>query len=171
MQRQSNAILRSFVLAGLFLSAPNITYGQVRPDTYSEKQSPIKVKTSLVMIPTVVTDKSGKRVEDLREEDFEVLRDGRVQKIGFFKHVLTKAELMKAAATPPDAATNVVEGVNDRLTIFVADFLNSSRSEQKTAYVQLLDFLTKAVDVREPLCLLAIDANGAELAQGIAQLR
>ena len=163
MQRQSNAILRSFVLVGLFLSALNITYGQVRPDTHSATQSPIKVKTTLVMIPTVVTEKSGKRVEDLREEDFEVLRDGQVQKIGFFKHVLTKAELMKAAATPPDAATNAVEGVNDRLTIFVVDFLNSSLNEQKTAYVQLLDFLTKAVDVREPLCLLAIDANGVEL--------
>ena len=115
------------------------------------------------MVPTVVTDKSGKHLEDLREEDFEVFRDGQAQKIEFFKHVVTKPELMKTAPTPPDTATNVVEGVNDRLTIFVVDFLNSSLNEQRAAYAQLLDFLTKAADVREPLCLLALDANGLEL--------
>lgn len=77
MQRQSSAILRSFVLASLFLSALNITYGQISPSV------PIKVKTTLVMVPTVVTDKSEKHLEDLREEDFEVFRDGQAQKIEF----------------------------------------------------------------------------------------
>ena len=123
----------------------------------------IKVETTLVMIPTVVTDKSGKRISDLKEEDFEVLREGKVQKIGLFRHVETKAEVMKPAAAPTNAVTNVVESSPGRLTIFVIDFLNSTLTEQRTAREQMLQFLSKTLTAREPVSLLALDQTGVKV--------
>ncbi len=124
----------------------------------------IRVSTKLVLIPTVVTDRNGKRVEDLSEKDFEVLREGRVQKIGYFKHVKTSTAEMKPAAALENGATNVVEGNGEaRLTIFVMDFLNSSFTEQNTAKEQLLKFLSKSLDVKEPISLLALDPAGIKV--------
>lgn len=160
---KSREIARATVLAGALLCASKAGFGQAKPQEQNAPQTEIKVQTTLVMIPTVVTDKSGKRVNDLREEDFEVLRNGKPQKIGFFKHVQSKAEVMKTALAAPDTVTNTVEGSNDRLSIFVLDFLNSSFNEQRTARQQLLKFLSKALDVKEPVSLLALDQNGIKV--------
>jgi VWFA-related protein len=161
---QLNTIVRWFVVASLFLTTPNTSYAQVGPEAHPTKQSPIKVQTTLVMVPAIVADRSGKHIDDLKEEDFEVRRDGKIQKIGFFQHVQTKAELMKPAVAPsPDGFTNAVESNNQRLTIFVIDFLNSSFTEQQTARKQLLKFLSKSLDVKEPLTLLALDQVGVRV--------
>jgi VWFA-related protein len=124
----------------LALSAAGV-FAQSTQGAAGGQAATIKVETTLVMIPTVATDKSGKRISDLKEEDFEVLREGKVQKIGLFRHVETKAEVMKPAAAPTNAVTNVVESSPGRLTIFVIDFLNSTLTEQRTAREQMLQFL------------------------------
>ncbi len=36
----------------------------------------IKVAVEMVSLPVVVTDRSGKRITDLKKEDFEVFEDG-----------------------------------------------------------------------------------------------
>src|SRR5437870_12929588 len=44
----------------------------------------IKIGTALVQVRAVVTDRSGKVVDNLKQEDFEVLENGKPQRIGFF---------------------------------------------------------------------------------------
>jgi hypothetical protein len=56
-----------------------------------------------------------------------------------------------------------LESNNQRLTIFVVDFLNSSLEEQRTARQQLLKFLSKSLDMREPLSLQALDQAGVKV--------
>ena len=160
---QSYTALRVCVLAGLLSLNVAASFGQAKPEAPAGTQPAIKVETTLVMVPTVVTDKSGKRISNLKEEDFEVLRDGKIQKIGLFRHVQTKAEVMKSTGASVDAATNAVESGTQRLTIFVIDLLNSSFSEQKTAREQLLQFLSKSLDVKEPISLLALDQAGVKV--------
>src|SRR5204863_4215171 len=44
----------------------------------------IRVDTNLVQLRTVVTDRNGRAVDNLPQDDFEVLENGRPQKISFF---------------------------------------------------------------------------------------
>jgi len=55
--------------------------GQERPEAQIGKQPTIKMQTTLVMVPAIVTDRSGSHIDDLKEEDFQVSRNGNTQKI------------------------------------------------------------------------------------------
>jgi VWFA-related protein len=154
-------------LALLFLlaTAPP-DFGQNKSGEVTSQAPAIKVHTGLVLIPTEVTDAKGNRVTDLKKEDFAVFENGKRQEIALFEHVRTKGEVMKPAAVPEGVFTNTVERGPDRITIFVLDLLNSRKEEQKEARKQLLEFLSKSLDEREPLCLITVDARGAWLIHG-----
>src|SRR5215510_4030159 len=70
----------------------------------------VRITTNLVQIDATVTDKSGKQITNLRPEDFEVLQDGRQQKItnlsyiatpAFPTQLATKSNTLSKANTPP----------------------------------------------------------------------
>jgi VWFA-related protein len=63
----------------------------------------VRITTNLVQVDAVVTDKSGKQITNLLPEDFEILEDGRPQKITNFSYVASGA----ASASPPVAATPI----------------------------------------------------------------
>jgi len=154
-------------LALLFLLAiapPD--FGQNKSGEVTSQAPTIKVHTGLVLIPAEVTDAKGNRVTDLKKEDFAVFENGKRQEIALFEHVTTKREVMKPAEVPEGVFTNTVERGPDRITIFVLDLLNSRKEEQKEARKQLLEFLSKSLDEREPLCLITVDARGAWLVHG-----
>jgi VWFA-related protein len=52
--------------------------------TPDSAQEPVNLKTTLVQVPAVVTDLSGKFVDDLVKSDFAVFEDGKRQEISFF---------------------------------------------------------------------------------------
>src|SRR5438270_6913984 len=49
----------------------------------------VRITTNLVQIDATVTDKSGKQITDLRAEDFQILQDGRPQKITNLSYIAT----------------------------------------------------------------------------------
>src|SRR5260370_384194 len=51
------------------------------------QDQPIKLKTTLVQVPVVVSDGGGRYVTDLQKDDFELFEDGVRQPIDFFKSV------------------------------------------------------------------------------------
>jgi len=131
------------------------------------RQAPaIKVRTEFVLIPAEVTDSKGNHIADMKKEDFEVLENGRRREIGFFEHVVTKAEVVKPEAPKEGVFTNAVARGPNRITIFVLDLINPKIEEQKEARKQLIDFLSTSLDVREPVCLVAVDAKGVWLLHG-----
>jgi VWFA-related protein len=137
------------------------SFAQNAPDKAATKVAPIQVHTQLVLIPAVVTDTKGNRVPDLKKQDFVVLENGKRQEIAVFEHKMTKAEVMEQPAVAEGVYTNAVVRGDQRITIFVLDLLNSGLEEQRQARKDLIDFLSKSLDLREPLCLIAVDANGA----------
>jgi len=150
----------------LFLILPARSLSQNKADGGATHVPAIKVRTELVLIPAEATDAKGNRVTDLKKEDFAVFENGNRQEIALFDHIRTKAEVMRPAAVPRGIFTNMVEQSQSRITIFVLDLLNSKIEDQKEARKQLLDFLSKSLNGREPLCLLAVDANGVWLIHG-----
>lgn len=58
---------------------------QPQQQTQDQQQpSPIRVQVQEVIVPVTVTDAKGKFVDNLAERDFEILDEGRQQKIRFF---------------------------------------------------------------------------------------
>ncbi len=150
----------------IMFGGPTQTFAQAKPGEGAAQVPIIRVKTGLVLIPAVVTDARGNRVSDLRKEDFAVLENGKRQEIALFDHVTTKAEVMKTADVPAGVFTNAIKQGQNRVTIFVLDLLNSKMEEQKEARKQLLEFLSNSIDVKEPVCLVAVDSRGAWLIHG-----
>ncbi len=150
----------------LFLIVPVRSFPQGKPRDAVTQAPVIKVKTDLVLIPAEVTDAKGNRVTDLKKEDFAVFENDKRQKIALFEHVITKAEVTKAVELPPGEFTNAVQQSTGRITIFVMDLLNSKIEEQKEAKKQILDFLAKSLGDQEPVCLVAVNSQGAWLIHG-----
>src|SRR5436190_22223891 len=60
--------------------------GLVLPLAAQEKTADevIKVSTTLVSVPVIVSDRQGRYIPDLGQADFRILQDGVEQKIDFF---------------------------------------------------------------------------------------
>src|SRR5262245_37984683 len=61
-----------------------------QPDSQTparEQETTVRISTQLVQIDATVTDKKGEHVEDLSEDDFELMVDGKKQNITYFRLV------------------------------------------------------------------------------------
>jgi VWFA-related protein len=65
----------------IFLCVNGEVYGQGIPEKQDDL---IKLGTTLVQVPVVVSDFGGRYITDLKERDFSVYEDGVKQEIGFF---------------------------------------------------------------------------------------
>src|SRR5215207_8790876 len=85
-----------------------------RPQTVEhDEDDVVRITSNLVQIDAVVTDKKGRQVTDLRAEEFEILADGKPQKITNFSYVqnvpdpeptpAALAEDKSGVAAPPPA--------------------------------------------------------------------
>jgi VWFA-related protein len=114
----------------------------------------IRINVNLVQVDAVVTDGKGKPVTDLKSEDFEVLQDGKAQKIQNFEFIRVRDPLRNLtvgsqAANPrtrpdlPPVSTTALRPDQIRRTIaLVADDLALSFD----AIVHVRDALKKWVD-------------------------
>src|SRR5262245_13160064 len=75
----------SILLLVTTLFCPAVSLLGQEPTPKPAPDDVIRVETNLVQIRTVVTDRSGHAVDNLPQEDFEVLENGRPQKISFFE--------------------------------------------------------------------------------------
>ena len=68
----------------------------------------VKITTKLVQLDTVVTDKAGNQVRDLSINDFEILQDGKPQKITNFSYINTESPAQSSPVTTVKNGKNVV---------------------------------------------------------------
>src|SRR5713101_4152600 len=64
----------------------------------------VRITANLVQVDAVVTDKKGAQITDLTDQDFEVLEDGRPQKISNLSYVTTTPVLAGSATQPAPKA-------------------------------------------------------------------
>src|SRR5262245_6181571 len=70
----------------------------------SGQDQPIRVKTELIDLRAVVTDKRGQPVTDLKKEDFELMENGKPQEVSFFSVVKIPGRGEAGPSAPPPAA-------------------------------------------------------------------
>jgi Ca-activated chloride channel family protein len=74
--------LRSILFFWLLIAFVMPVYGQQKE--IQQDQEPIKLKSILVQVPVVVSDKGGRYITDLTVKDFQLYEGGKEQEISFF---------------------------------------------------------------------------------------
>jgi VWFA-related protein len=138
------------------------------PNNKDKEDSELKftARTELVLIPTLVTDKSGNHISGLKKEDFTVLENGAEQKVATFEEITTDPQRWSRPRNPnPNEFSNMVAGqpANRRVTLIVLDLLNTAFVDQAYARKDLLKYLTQSVDQREPTALYTLTRSGIHI--------
>jgi Ca-activated chloride channel homolog len=68
----------------LFLLVSDVTGVRGQQQKGQADQEPIKLSSTLVQVPVIVSDKGGRYITDLSVKDFQLYEDGKVQEITFF---------------------------------------------------------------------------------------
>jgi VWFA-related protein len=121
--------------------------------------------TELVLIPTVVNDKSGAHIPGLQKEEFALKQDGKSHPIAVFEEVKTNSARVHRSEGEHGTFSNFEPGGSDyhRLNIIVFDFVNTPFPDQANARNALLKFLSEVAESGEPMCLLALTSRGLTL--------
>ena len=100
--------VQSVTLLSLFLGAAASNFGQTSPQGQVAKPPAIVVRSEIILVPTVVTNRAGDHVPDLTQDQFTILENGHAQQIALFRHVQTTSELVKRPETPQNEFTNTL---------------------------------------------------------------
>jgi VWFA-related protein len=129
------------------------------PQQSNEQTPTFRAQTELVLVPVVVQDKSGEHIARLGPQDFELMEDGRAQKIATFEEVVSGPRPTKSAEK--DQYTNSLPaGAERRLTILLLDQVNTPFLAQKDAREKLLKAIASSMRTDEPVALLALTRMG-----------
>ncbi|MEX2271132.1 MAG: VWA domain-containing protein [Vicinamibacterales bacterium] len=115
------------------------------------QQPTFRARVDQVLVDVVVTDRNDRPITDLSAADFEIVENGRVQKITDFQFVSVPVSTTpleastreaRAAAPLPDVATNRPPASNSRLFVLIIDDLHIIESEIIPVKRIITDFLT-----------------------------
>jgi VWFA-related protein len=142
-------------------------------DKEKEKENNAEVKftarSELVLIPTLVTDKSGNHISGLKKEDFRVLENGAEQKIATFEEITSDTHRFSRPMNPKEFSNSLAGGPSARrMTLIVLDLINTPFSDQAYARKDLLKYLTQSVDQREPTALYTLTRSGIHVIHDFA---
>ena len=132
-----------------------------KPKDKEEAGVKFSTRTALVLIPTLVTDKSGNHILGLKKEDFTVLENGGEQKIATFEEITSDAHRVTRPQNPNEFSNSLAGGpAARRITLMVLDLINTPFLDQTNARKDLLKYLTQSVDQREPTALYTLTRTG-----------
>jgi VWFA-related protein len=118
----------------------------------------------LVLVPTLVTDKSGNHISGLKQEDFTVLENGAEQKLATFEEITSDPHRLSHPKNPNEFNNALAGGTSARrVTLIVLDLINTPFLDQVNARTELLKYLTKSVNEREPTGLYTLTRSGVQV--------
>ena len=139
-----------------------IVFFAVQPCWSQNEPAKFTAQSELVLVPAVVTDKSGNFVGNLSKDDFVVLEDGKPQTVRVFAEQLTTSARVQRTPTANGSFSNVLEtgSTPKRLVIIALDLVNTPILLEGSARNELLQYLAKSLDPGEPTELVAIGRSG-----------
>lgn len=154
-RRSLSLILPLFIAATLLLGAASAQ--QPTGTTFT-------AESNLVLVPVIVTDKSGQHLTGLQQGDFILTDDGKPMKVASFEEVKEVPPTMRRA-NQPGMFTNAVDQPDAAhgMTIIVLDQINTPFLDQSYARAQLLKFLADHVSTNEPTALIMIGRQGVRV--------
>jgi VWFA-related protein len=137
-----------------------------KPKDKEKESAEVKftARTELVLIPTLVTDKSGNHITGLKKEDFTVLENGAEQKVATFEEIISDAHRVSRPKSANEFSNALAgEASTRRITLMVLDLINTPFMDQANARKDLLKYLTQSVDQREPTALYTLTRSGIQV--------
>ncbi len=151
----------SYVLAVSILAASILVFAKSKERDEKSADITFTSHTEMVLVPVVVTEKSGAHITGLKQEDFRVMENGAEQKITAFEEISSDTHLWHRPANPNSFSNAASSGASPgRLTIIVLDYVNTSFGDQVYARHELLKYLMRNTDPREPTALYILSHNG-----------
>jgi VWFA-related protein len=150
----------------------NFTFPNKKSASHAEDEPSVvfKTETVLIQVPVVVNDKSGNHVLNLKKDDFQVLENGKEQKIETFEEVVASKSRLSAAKARPDEFSNlaVAQGEQPRsIALIVLDTVNTPFLDQTYARKELLKYLAHNLDSNQVFGLVVITSRGLRVVQGL----
>jgi VWFA-related protein len=144
----------SFAIVAGFVSAPVIAQQQ------PQKDDVLRTRTDLIQTYVTVVDKSGKFVDGLNREQFQLLIDGQSREISFFDHVTSGVRGSATNARPDDDTSttkSVANGatVRGRSIVFFVDDLHLSLDSLNRTRKMLRDFLENEMNPRDSVAIVS----------------
>jgi VWFA-related protein len=130
--------------------------GQMKPKATPEVQK-FKIRTDLVEVHAVVTDRKGNIIENLKKEDFELQENSRLQEISFFSFSGVKTAEFQSACEQ-------LGGIPTRSVLLYVDNLHLSFSSLNRVKQTLRRFIEERMTSQD---MVAIATSSGTL--GIAQ--
>jgi VWFA-related protein len=126
------------------------------------QDQPIRLKTDLIELRAVVTDKQGKPVTDLSKDDFEITENGRKQVISFFTTEQVSSERATGLPGASPATRRPVPPVArpKRTVALFVDTLHMATANVMQVKLQLLKFVDERLGDED---LAAVVATGGGL--------
>jgi len=134
-----------------------------------EKKIDFRSQTVLVQVPTIVVDKAGNHVHDLKKEDFKLEENGKEQKIAVLEEVTATNARLTQATNPPGTFTNVTENGNAprNVVVIALDTVNTPFLDQATGRKQLIQYLADNLNSVPVLAMVIIGGNGVRTISGL----
>ncbi|MFZ0773905.1 MAG: VWA domain-containing protein [Candidatus Sulfotelmatobacter sp.] len=140
--------------------APAVT--ENRTSLQPQELAKLTARTDLVLVPVVVTDKSGKHVSGLQKEVFRIEENGSARSISVFEETKTEKLAAGGKHASVDGYSNFVPGDGHpwRLTTIVLDMINTPWMRQLEARKQLIDYLLRTASHDEPMAIFGLNGSG-----------
>ena len=128
----------------------------------SHELAKLTARTDLVLVPVLVTDKSGKHVSGLQKEAFRIEENSNVRSVSVFEETKTEKLASRGKGTALEGSSNFVPGDEHlwRLTTIVLDLINTPWIRQLEAKRQLIDYLLRSASHDEPMALFGLNSSG-----------
>jgi VWFA-related protein len=159
-----------FALLLLFINSLFLP-GILAQDQKSEQDKVLKLKSELISVRAVVTDKSGKVIDGLKKEDFELLESNQLQEISFFsrENIGGDGKLQinvntsthdRVGQTPPSSPATV-----KRTIVLFVDTLHISQENLPKLKDTLKQFIATKLTSEDTIALVTTNAQLGVLEQ------
>jgi VWFA-related protein len=151
-------------LFSLFLIAATLcqTLAFQNPNQANEQEQTLKLKAELVEIRAVVTDKSGKIIDNLSKDDFELFENDSAQQIVFFSREKVGEKIVTAGTDKnanPIATLSEAKPKPARTIVFFIDTLHLSAGSTQLVRQALKRFVNRQMTDDDLVCL--VTSNGS----------
>jgi VWFA-related protein len=169
------AIFLAFSFGVFAQQAPSLQPTQLQPAGLTPSSAPkapanlsaqtlvrLTARSDLVLVPVVVTDKSGSHVSGLAKEVFQIEENGKARDVSVFEEVQTEKPVSPAQASTADGHSNFLFDDDHpwRVTIVVIDMINSPWARQLEAKQKLTDYLLRSARRDEPMAIFGLTSTG-----------
>jgi VWFA-related protein len=158
-------IVVSIIVVPLFAQKPDQPAAAQQQNNQQQNSTfTFSVKTNLVLVPVIVTDKHGQHIPNLTAEDFEVKEDGATQKISRIDELTSESSKIESPVLVAGGFSNeLISDHPKKLEIILMDQINTPFASSADANRGLLNYLAKNVDSNTLLTLVAMRSDGVHI--------